>query len=177
MGTYGRGGGSRSPRSFEEEEEDGSRQVSEGGAYGRHDPIDRAMQRVQANSQKIMTRAKEMQQLRMMREAKHVDYSMKQLKEIAERENNLFKSRVQDVRSRHMDDISLMKERHRQELQQLEQDFKEQVKASRRNAHFIACDLQLTVLPAGAAAGERARNVAFVSAGPRPSASVWRQRR
>jgi hypothetical protein len=138
MGTYGKGGGSRSPRRLDEEEEEGSRQLSDGCAYGRHDPIDRAMQRVQANSQKIMTRAKEMQQLRMMREAKHVDYSMKQLKEIAERGNNLFKSRLQDVRSRHMDDISLMKERHRQELQQLEQDFKEQVRASSDSAHCIA---------------------------------------
>jgi hypothetical protein len=122
MGTYG----SRSSRGLEEEAE--AAPQFDDAVYSRQDPIERAMLRVQANSQKIMTRAKEMQQLRMMREAKHIDYSMKQLKEIASRENNVFKSRLHDLRSRHADDIGLMKNRHRQELQQLEQDFKEQVR-------------------------------------------------
>jgi hypothetical protein len=126
MGTYGRSGGSLRSRGLEEEAE-GAPQFDD-AVYSRQDPIERAMLRVQANSQKIMTRAKEMQQLRMMREAKHIDYSMKQLKEIASRENNVFKSRLHDLRSRHADDIGLMKNRHRQELQQLEQDFKEQVR-------------------------------------------------
>ena len=49
------------------------------------------MVRVQANAQKIMTRAKEMQQLRMMREAKHIDYSMKRLKDIAARDGVEFR--------------------------------------------------------------------------------------
>jgi hypothetical protein len=53
---------------------------------------------------------------------------MKQLKDIAERENKLFHSRLRDLRARHTDDTQLMKERHKQELQQLQQDFKEQVK-------------------------------------------------
>jgi hypothetical protein len=110
--------------------------------YSRQDPVERAMLRVQTNSQKIMTRAKEMQQLRMMREAKHIDYSMKQLKEIAARESSLFKSRLHDARTRHADDIGLMKERHRQELQQLEQDFKEQVGAGGAAAG-TACDSRL----------------------------------
>jgi hypothetical protein len=128
MGTYGRGGsGSASYRGLEAEE-DAKAQLSDDGVYSRQDPVERAMVRVQANAQKIMTRAKEMQQLRMMREAKHIDYSMKRLKEIAARESQVFKSRLHDLRSRHSDDIGLMKERHRQELQQLEQDFKEQVR-------------------------------------------------
>jgi hypothetical protein len=127
MGKYGRrSDGNWSPRENEHEDNEAGRQLSDGGAYGRNDPIDRAMLRVRSNSQKIMSRAKEMQQLRMLREAKHIDYSMKQLKEIAERENNLFKSRVQDLRSRHIEDMDMMKERHKQELLQLEQDFKEQ---------------------------------------------------
>jgi hypothetical protein len=151
MGTYGRGGGSRSSRPEPDEE-------AVEGVYSRQDPVERAMLRVQTNSQKIMTRAKEMQQLRMMREAKHIDYSMKQLKEIAARESSVFKSRLHDARARHADDIGLMKERHRQELQQparfattnpfcffrqelqqLEQEFKEQVRVL-RGAASAACD-------------------------------------
>ena len=52
---------------------------------------------------------------------------MQQLQHAAERENKVFCARLQDLRSRHAEDAGMMKERHRQELQQLEQDFKQQV--------------------------------------------------
>ena len=67
-----------------------------------------------------------------------------------------------------------MKERHEQELQQLQQDFKQQVMAA-AVAHSHASHQ----LVAGAAAGERARDITFVASGlraiPRAPRAVRRQ--
>jgi hypothetical protein len=77
---------------------------------------------------------------------------MEQLQQLAERENRMFCARLQDLRARHADDVGLLKQRHRQELQQLEHDFKQQV--TRRQ---VSSRVTFTLARcSGAAAGERA---------------------